>query len=427
MPTRTAASVLVALAVAAPPARAAQPLEAGDRTLAEWIAAMRDSMAEPSDRWRAGVRVRSILEKAGPDHPEVRAALPELVMALEDAGVNPEGAKGAAEALEVLGPAAADAVPTLLDVLGHEVYDDPQASQVQAAAATTLAAIGVASPEVVETLLARAEDGLSYATEPVLLALGRLAPAETSRPVLIAALERGTSFTQGAGRALAEMGAEAAPAREALERAIGPSADEEGWLEWLGGLLPFWKTPRDLPESSGPAAALLVAGGTDRGLAHLDYQLRELPAYYDRRVVVASLWYARSAGFATLLPLFQRALTDPSEVVRRDTLLLLQRFGPEAAPIFPALVQAFADPDEFARVGALDASWGVTGGDPERLLPHYVKCLADPGYRVRARAATLIGRMGRAAASAAPALERMADDPETYPRRAAARALRRVR
>jgi HEAT repeat protein len=340
--------------------------------------------------------------------------------------VNPEGAQGAAEALEVLGPVAAPALPALLDVLGRQVYDDPQASQVQAAAATAVAGIGVTSPEVVETLLERTEDRQSYATEPVLLALGRLAPAETSLPVLIAALERGPTSTQAAGRALAEMGAAATPAREALKRAIGAGPEEEGWLAWLGRLLPLSKAPRDLPESSGPAAALLVVGGKDLGLGHLDYQLRELPDY-ERRVVVASLWHARSAGFETLLPLMQRALKDPSEVVRRDTLLMLQRFGPEAVSVYPALVESFEDPDEHARVAALQAAWVVTEGDPERLLPHLIECLKDPGYRVRANAAQLIGRMGRAAASAAPALEQMADDPESWPRRSAARALRRVR
>ena len=354
--------------------------------------------------------------------------MPQLVMALEDAGVNPEGAKAAAEAFEALGPAASETVPTLVEVLRRVVYADAQASQVQAAAATALGAIGVASEEVVETLLARTEDDLSYATEPVLLALARLAPAETSRPALIAALERGTSHTLGAGRALAAMGAEAGPARDALERAIGASAgEEEGLLSWLAGLLPIWKAPRDLSESSGPAAALLVAGGKERGLEHLGYQLRALPSDSDRRVVVASLWYARSTGFETLLPLIRVALKDRARVIRTDTLQLVQRFGLEAAPAYPALLESVTDPDEFARVEALKALWEVTGGDPERLLPLYVKCLEDPGYRVRGQAARLIGRMGRAAASAAPALERMANDPDTVARRSAARALRRVR
>ena len=54
MPILKAAPILLVLATAALAAQEPGPLRSGDRTLAEWIAAMRNSMAEPSDRWRAG-------------------------------------------------------------------------------------------------------------------------------------------------------------------------------------------------------------------------------------------------------------------------------------------------------------------------------------------------------------------------------------
>jgi len=194
-------------------------------------------------------------------------------------------------------------------------------------------------------------------------------------------------------------------------------------------VLPGFGHPRESYFSSGPAAALLVLGERELALTHLKYQITSLEdVFTGRRQSVESLWSARAAGFGTIGPLLVQALSDESDLVRKQSVSVIGRFGPEAEAAFDAVEStARSDADDITRVQALKALAAIAPGDVDRLLPLLVELTSDPEYRVRGESAQQIGRLGEAARAARPALEPLVDDPDKFVQVRARWALRRLR
>jgi HEAT repeat protein len=107
-------------------------------------------------------------------------------------------------------------------------------------------------------------------------------------------------------------------------------------------------------------------------------------------------------------------IQGPPEVVARgETARALGEFGPEAIPAVPALVRVLSDRN--VRSGERDCHrpWEQTVADlaAEALVkigrpavPALIEALASPDEPVRFMAATVLGKIGAPAASAAPAL-----------------------
>jgi len=400
-----------------------------DRPLDEWLAQMNDPMAHPDERRDAATAVLRIIEGAKPNQPEVLARLPQLQMAIVDAPINPEAGKGAAQALAHIGPGARVAVPALLDLVAtREEYYQPL-EFAKEAACEALVAVGVSDEAVWSALKTRIRfRGPHFTETAAVMALGQLAPPEVAVPFLTETLGFGNNhYVLAAGRALAEIGEPARSALPDLLKAIG-AGEESGWWETLLAMLPGNRAPRERYFSSGPAAALLVLGERDLALELLDYQVTSLEdAFSGRRGAVESLWYARAAGYDDIGPLLVKALSDTSKLVRRRSLSVLERLGPAAEPALESVTEVVrSDPDDFTQVAAMQTRWAIVDGDVDRLLPLLVECTEDAEYRVRGEAARQIGRLGRSARSARPAIERLTSDPHKWVQGRARWALRRL-
>jgi HEAT repeat protein len=401
-----------------------------DRSMDEWLTLMNDAMAHPDERHTAAVAVAYIVEGARPDHPEVLARIPALQSAIVDAGVNPEAGRGAAEALAHIGPGAREAVPALVDLIAAQGEYYQLFDFAQEAACEAVIGIGVADEPVLSALESRIRfRGPYYTGTTAVTALGRLAPPERAVPFLTETLDFGNEYhVLAAGRALAEIGAPARPALPKLLEAVG-RGEETSWWQRLLGLLPGQTHPRESYFSSGPAAALLVLGERDIALGLLEHQVTSLEdAFTGRREAVESLWSARGAGFDQIGPLLMLALADESDLVRQQSLSVLKRLGPDAEPAFGAVAAAARnDADPFTRVSAVETLVAIAAGDVARLLPLLVELTGDAEYRVRGEAALQIGRLGRRAREARPALERLTADPDGWVQRRARWALGRLR
>ncbi len=171
-----------------------------------------------------------------------------------------------------------------------------------------------------------------------------------------------------------------------------------------------------------------MLGERDLALELLDYQVTSLEdAFSGRRGAVESLWYARAAGYGDIGPLLVKALSDTSKLVRRQSLSVLERLGSMAEPALESVTDVVrSDPDDFTQVAAMQTRWAIVDGDVDRLLPLLVECTEDAEYRVRGEAARQIGRLGRSARSARPAIERLTNDPHKWVQGRARWALRRL-
>jgi HEAT repeat protein len=106
----------------------------------------------------------------------------------------------------------------------------------------------------------------------------------------------------------------------------------------------------------------------------------------------------------------------------------LAELGPAAKGATRALVITLSDPDGDVRRGAIVALRLIdpTAKPPEALIKALAQDLQNPDANLRLLAARSLGRLGPAAASAAPDLDAARADPDPDVRRAAIEALARV-
>jgi len=104
---------------------------------------------------------------------------------------------------------------------------------------------------------------------------------------------------------------------------------------------------------------------------------------------------------------FAAALRSESVQERRDAAMALARLGEGAAPALPALLTAVSDADEETRYYALLALGEAGGKAPEVVPALSARLAANHSAAIRCAAAHALGRIGPAAAPAAPALAEM--------------------
>jgi HEAT repeat protein len=102
--------------------------------------------------------------------------------------------------------------------------------------------------------------------------------------------------------------------------------------------------------------------------------------------------------------------------------------GPAARAAVPGLLAALADPDGDVRRTTITAVRLIqpNAPPPEALIRALATDLRDPDANLRLQAARTLGRLGAAAASAAPDLAALRTDPDPDVRRAAADAFGRI-
>jgi hypothetical protein len=214
----------------------------------------------------------------------------------------------AADKLGLLGPTAADAIPTLATSLGDEY--EPVALN----AAYALAGMGA---HAVNALVAALQDPDKERARNAAYALAALGPAATES--LSELLNHSSDAVRGyAAFALGEIGAPASLA--------------------------------------GPALA----------------QLLNDPAEGVRRNMVEALGTLTGADATTIETLARTITADPDEQVRFTAGLSLARLGTQAADAVPALQQALHDQNRYVRANAVEALNRIGTGEAKDALIHYL-------------------------------------------------------
>jgi len=385
-----------------------------------------------------------------------KPALPALIKALEED--DRQVWSSAVSAIAALGPEAKDAIPALiaaLDATGQRGHRQRDARQVALRCAYALSRIGAAAmPAIIEALqkedagprigatqalgLFGAEargaiplliDHLADSREPVreetVRALGLIGPA--AGPALVAALGDGDLRRRaGAAQALAQIVPPFRAAGAPVEQALGREQDALVRAALLAAL------PKVGVEPARCLTLLLPAVvGEDEALRHAG-----LNAVLGQRALRPPA-----------LPKLAASLKDANPAVRERAARALGRFGPEASPVLPALLDATraadgapAFADALAQVGPAvlptllktlqdgkteDSAWilrALRGFGPPA-VPVLIEALKHPTPNIRAAAAATLGDMGRDGADAVNPLFVLTGDASLEVRAAALRAL----
>lgn len=318
--------------------------------------------------------------------PETIDAMESLRAALRDP--DPEVRRHAASAFSHFGPKGAAAAAELERLL----KEDPDA-QVRSWAANALSAMGT-PPSCAPTLLAALKDKEGGVQERALAALQVLWP-EVQIPVetLLAMLKHESATTRSAAAMALKRHLDDPKVQEAL---IVAASDPEPWA--AGSILDAIGSMKPPPERAILAVAARL--GEERVRASAIFALMKVGP-------------AAAPAVPALLTALATAKDETGAI-----LLTIGGIGPAAKEAVPALRERLAAPQTHVALAAAGALQRVAGEGLEAITA----ALADP-ERARPALAEL-GRLGPAAAGAAPALRNLLKDEGL--RRDAAIALFRI-
>jgi HEAT repeat protein len=329
--------------------------------------------------------------------------IPLVVKALEDADpavVMP--------ALHTLAEGGAAVVPALSTALEHK--------EARYWACLVLSEIGPAAKDAVPSLVKVVADERPEVRLNALVALAEIGPdAKAATPAAIKALDDSeTSVRYGAAFALGRFGDSSAAA--ALDKA---TQSDDHFLRQLA----VWSAAKVEPNHGGKvnaAVKLLVAALTDEHAAHRTAAARGLlelnqPELVSKEIdsLVPTLNDEKLDRFVTafaslgsrVVPRATEVLKDPQR--RERALRVLARIGPDAAPAVPEIVKLLGEGDAQTRTGAL-FTLAAIGPRAEAAVEPITKALDDSDREVKLTAGYALGKIGPAAKSAAPALIKLA-------------------
>lgn len=436
------ANAVASIAAIGPDARDANP------KLLEAFASAKGRDGRQRDRAQALMRSAYALTCIGD------AARPALIEALKSDDT--EIRLGAAKALGGMGPRAKDAVPALIENLGHgdealrvEVIESLGAigadavgplskslgwpdARLRSGSARSLGAIGVAAAAAGPILIERAKsDTESSVRAAALAALPKLGLAqEQIVPALVAALRDDREELRSAainGLLLMRQPEKAAvPAVAALLADKNPAVVERA-VYVLGRFGAASKAfvpslvsaaARTQPVSAVYADALIQIGGP--GVPELLKQVGKLPlASLNRDHWVAKL--LKLIGVAAV-PELVKALESPAASIRFAALGALSELGGQARDARGVIVKLTTDSEPMIRGAAVSALVSLDS-DPEHTREQINAAMRDPIPLVRLHAATAVGSLGPAGRGLAGSLGRLIDDPDASVRAAAIKAV----
>jgi HEAT repeat protein len=355
--------------------------------------------------------------------PEARDAIPKLIAALDTGALRGrrqrEGRQivmRSAYALSRIGPAA---MPSLLEALGK---DD---AGLRIGATHALGPFGAEARPAIPMLINNLADGRDPVHGETVLTLGLIGPA--AGPALVAALgDSDARRRAGAAQALVEIAPPFHPAAGPVEQALGIEKNAAVRAALLAALPKL---------SADPARALpflipAVVGEDDA----------------QRHAALNTLLAERSLR-AAVLPTLSDLLKDSHPLVRERAARAIGRFGPDAAPVLPALLTATRAAGgapvfsaALAQVGPSvlpiilktlqegppqDSAWALLAlrGFGAPAVPVLAEALRHPHPTVRAAAAVTLGSMGRDSADAVNPLFVLTEDASPEVQAAALRAL----
>ena len=303
----------------------------------------------------------------------------------------------AAAALEDIGPAAADAVPELIQALKDEDAD------IAASAERTLKHLGASAPALAEAL---------ETSDPVLRArIGQVLAAQgpAAVPELVKNFGKGKrELALWSAGILGQMGPAAADAVPALARAA-VSGDAA---------------------VAGQAAAALTAVGAPAGL-WLGAALSS--ANPSSRAGAAKVLSTLTPPPAEAAGALASALEDTDAKVREHAAMALASYPGKAFASLPenvtaALIKASAANDAAAGWAktALERAGRGPAAPKEKSVPDLIAALRSPDHEARVAAAAALGALGPAASEAIPGLWIAFKTKDCRQRASAARALAEI-
>ena len=305
---------------------------------------------------------------------------------------DPKLRSGSARALAAIGAEAADAGLALLAQLQAE-----KENAVRAALLAALPRTGLPPAKIVPPLIAAFRDASDEIRSAALNALLHIRPAEKSVVPALAALlgDPQPGLSGRAAQALGRFGAEARMAVPALVAgAARTGAEREAFIAAL-------------TEIGGPAVPELLK------------QIERVPAASLNREhwVIRLLAAIGGAG----IPELTKALDSPAASVRVAALGTLNALGEQAREVRVQVLKLTADADPFVRATAVSVLVSMAmdmGGTLEKVEA----AMRDPSPVVRLSGATAAGALGPSARGLARALTSLLDDADAPVRAAALRA-----
>ena len=249
--------------------------------------------------------------------------------------------------------------------------------------------------------------------------LGRM--GSPAVPALVRALDekQPLGVRRFAAQGLAQNGAGAAPAIEALCRALA-SSDEQ--LRWLSAFAlgkvgkPAVSSLRRVVVSSVPEAVQAAADA----LGHVGPPAKEAVPDLKKLFSSPSSGVRLACAIALVkitgnpedgLPFMTASLSGSDAGVRKETLERIGELRAAARRTAPAVLKCTQDHSAPARAAAALTLVRI-GVDPEDAVPALTKLLADAEKDVRANAGIALHAIGSPAASALPALRPLEEDPD---------------
>src|SRR5947207_2410826 len=168
----------------------------------------------------------------------------------------------------------------------------------------------------------------------------------------------------------------------------GPRYEGRSAGYWVEQLLHENIKAREALRHIGPAAVPALADAVNR-----------------RR---SRLWTQLAAWRPNLPPFVARRLPNHAldQLLQERAIEVLYEFGPAAAPAVPALIGVEASLNDMIGFGSAGLAHATLLRIGPAGLPYLIQTLGGKSAKIRANAASYIGHLGPAAASAAPALAR---------------------
>jgi HEAT repeat protein len=377
-----------------------------------------------------------VVADIGPDAAE---AVPELTELLGHEG--PEVRLQALVALGEIGAASKPAIPAILAAL-----DGDEFGGVRYAAAYAIGRIGEKDDNIQKSLYKAARDDDPILEVLALWALARLNP-EKERGVRYAAERMAAALKsdnpdlrRAAARALAEFDAPedvVAPVLvDALEDAdpqvVGNALDAIASLgpkilDKVGNALKDEQRRHHavrviyrMGQDAAPAVPALVEALGEEAEDEDDVQFR-----CEVQFALSALGPAAVAAVPQLI----ESLSSDDKEVRGTACFALGKIGPDAKQAVPAIQQRLSELDEADKVAFGWALLKILPGDQDTaatVAPLLISALNHEMPLVRAEAATALGQLGDLAKSALPRLQELLNDPSAEVRDAAGQTLKRL-
>lgn len=356
-----------------------------------------------------------------------KGAVPVLTKLLADA--SPERRNGAAVALALLGPKAADAVPALQQALKDA---DPR---VRIRAADALWSVEKKGQPAVATLIDALNSPDAQVRRRAVDVLTVIGPeARDAVPALTRGLkDKDEALASKYAAALAAVGPDAKAAVPVLAEVVKNTerpALRVAAIDALGKIGPDARvaTPYLLTLVKDPSTqvrnlavdALGRIGADPKEAGPVLVEALRNPGQVSPNLIQAAL---QKLGPA-VIPEVAKMLQDPKPNVRAQGAALLGRYGAAAKDAVPALTEALKDDQDLVAIHAARALWEIDQSLAG--IPTLIKILGSASGNMRALAATTLGGIGPKAREAVPALVEAAKGDDPRMRQAARSALEKV-